>query len=223
MLICAAGFSSPYASRSGVFSSSRRSEFNGERLESRLETESWSAGNGFGAAICHLPASFLASVKTAAPVFEIVMLETSAGVSSRIFGEDSAADVKLLVDGFRWFDQYSVPPSAASTMAAASSPLPFITHSREYSRPLPSPPPYPDSRNRDAYWQDPQAGDAHPTELRPRHRDGPDVPVFRPDGNQLFIRRQPVDGIHRQVPVSVKWEKPVRGPIRTADDHKAPL
>src|SRR6516162_7500798 len=98
MLICAAGFASPYASRSAAFSSNKRSEFNGERLESRLETESWSAGNGFGAVICHLPASFLDSVKTGAPVFEMVMPETSAGVTSRIFGEDSAADVTLLVD-----------------------------------------------------------------------------------------------------------------------------
>jgi hypothetical protein len=46
-----------------------------------------------------------------------------------MFGDDSAADVTLLVEGLRWFDQYSVPPSAASTIAAISNPLPFINRS----------------------------------------------------------------------------------------------
>src|SRR5205823_10014085 len=102
------------------------SESNGESVESRLETASWSAFKGFGAMICHLSASFLASVKPAAPGFEIVMPVTSAGFTSRIFGDVSAAEAALLAAGFRWFDQYSVPVNAASTIAAASSPLPFI-------------------------------------------------------------------------------------------------
>ena len=102
MLISTVGFANPYRLRSVALSSTTLSESNGESVESRLETASWSAFKGFGAMICHLSASFLASVKPVAPGFEIVMPVTSAGFTSRIFGDVSAAEAALLAAGFRW-------------------------------------------------------------------------------------------------------------------------
>src|SRR2546425_2384246 len=91
----------PYWLRSVAFSSTTRSELSGERVESRLETASWSAGSGFGEVICHWPASFLASVKSSALFLEILIPVTSAGLRSRTLGDVSAAELALLSAGFR--------------------------------------------------------------------------------------------------------------------------
>src|SRR5438552_842326 len=66
--------------------------------------------------------------------------------------------------------------------------------------------------NEDDRRQHELAGDTYEVQLRAGHRNAAVFRLLRANGNQIFIRRQPVDGVQSQVIVAVEIDESVGGP-----------
>ena len=83
--------------------------------------------------------------------------------------------------------------------------------------------PYEDAGDHHDHRQHELTRRADPAQLPPRHRDAPVLWRFRADRDQVFIRREPVDGVHGKVAVAVEINKSVHGPRRASDHHEPSL
>src|SRR5260370_5349680 len=228
MLTCSVGSVNPYWPRLPAFSSISRSELSEDNVESMLETASWSAAARLGPAIFHLPAPSFASSTSSPPFFLMTIAAMSPSWKARIFGGASAEVLAASPAGLWWLDQSRVRASAAKTTVAIIKPrlfiLRFLGWSESIWRLFLTPPPphrYPCEYHRQR--QQELTDDPDPVKLSASHCDPPVFLLFWTDGDQIFIRGQPVNGVQREVSVAVKPDERICGPRRTAHHHKSAL
>src|SRR2546427_1751389 len=86
-------------------------------------------------------------------------------------------------------------------------------------------PPPPDRHSGEYHGQRQQelADDPDPVKLSAGHGDPPVFLLLWTDGDQIFIRGQPVDGVQREVTVAVEPDERICSPRRAAHHHKSAL
>src|ERR1051326_6241255 len=162
--------------------------------------------------ICHLPeSSFLAT--GASPLLRsISTCLISASLRVRIAGGASLAGAPSLAFS-DLLDQYRTPPRPAIKTAA--------TIRRVKLTGLPPAPPYAHAGQHDQQREADHARVENQADLTSVHVERAIRRLLGPDGDEVFIRREPVEHVGEQVAVAVETEESVLRPAGGSDDDEA--
>src|SRR3954464_5813711 len=160
-----------------------------DRLVTREETASWSAGSGLGSASRHLPVS-RERVSDSPVTFLIRISWNWSSGMVRIFVVAVSVPLEALAASLR-FDHQTSPPRTAKRTTAMRSPFGFIALS-----------PLPPGGHAEADHPQREDHDAQPEDgiqLVGGERERPVLGGSRTDGDQVLVRRQPVDHVAEEV------------------------